>query len=139
VREPLVLAVRSVGKAATLDDLHCCFGHIDVGSLQNLHRKGFVSSLDMVGSLQMTGTCKDCIFGKMHVWSYNEDIIHKKDLLEQVHIDLWGPSSVVLARISHYFMFIINSTSSFQFVEFLREKTVEVTLNVLKKFMVEVE
>jgi len=36
-------------------------------------------------------------------------------------------------------MLIMNNMSLFQFVEFLKKKTVKVTLNILKKFMVETE
>jgi len=56
-----------------------------------------------------------------------------------VHIDLWELSPVVSAGGVYYFMLIIDSMSLFQFVEFLREKNIEVTLNMLKKFIMKAE
>ena len=93
---------------------------IDV--LRNLIKKGLVSGLDTVSQLQIMGTCKDCIFGKMHVRAYNEEVVHEAEILEYVHIDLWGPSLVVSAGGACYFMLIMNGTSAFWYVEFLREK-----------------
>ena len=90
--------------------------------LRNLIKKGLVSGLDTVSQLQIMGTCKDCIFGKMHVRAYNEEVVHEAEILEYVHIDLWGPSLVVSASGACYFMLIMNGTSAFWYVEFLREK-----------------
>jgi len=50
MREPLTLAARSVGKTVILGDWYHYFEYVGVGSLQNLHKKGLVSGLDMVGN-----------------------------------------------------------------------------------------
>jgi len=87
----------------------------------------------------MMGTCEDCIFGKMHARAYDEEVVHEAEILERVHIDLWGPSPVMLAGGARYFMLIMDGASAFWYVEFLKEKTADATLNVLKKFLAEAE
>jgi len=46
---------------------------------------------------------------------------------------------VVSAEETLYFMLIMDSTLSFWYVEFLKEKNVEIALEVLKNFMTEIE
>jgi len=87
----------------------------------------------------MMGTCEDCIFGKMHVRAYDKEVVCKAEILERIHIDLWKPSPVVLAGGACYFILIMDGALAFWYVEFLREKTVDATLNMLKKFLAEAE
>jgi len=49
------------------------------------------------------------------------------------------PSPVMSARNTRYFMMLMNSATLFRHVEFLKEKTVEATLEVLKRYMTEAE
>lgn len=46
---------------------------------------------------------------------------------------------MVSAEETLYFMLIMDSTLSFWYVEFLKEKNVEIALEVLKNFMTEIE
>ncbi|KAF9444569.1 hypothetical protein P691DRAFT_677327 [Macrolepiota fuliginosa MF-IS2] len=56
--------------------------------------KELVDGLDVVGELELGGGCEDCVFRKMHAQPYNEEVMHERETLEQVHMDLWGPSPV---------------------------------------------
>jgi len=107
--------------------------------LRNLIKKGLVSGLDTVGQLQMMGMYEDCIFGKMHVGAYDEEVVCKAEILECIYIDLWKPSPVVLAGGACYFILIMDVALAFWYVEFLRKKIVDTTLNILKKFLAEAE
>jgi len=78
----------SIVRAISLDDWHQCFGHLGIDTLRNLIKKGLVSGLDTISQLQMMGICEDCIFGKMHVRAYNEEMVCKAEILECIHIDL---------------------------------------------------
>jgi len=124
-------------RATSLDNWHQCFGHLGIDVLRNLIKKSLVSGLDTVGQLQIIGTCEDCIFGKMHMRAYNKEVVHEAEILEHIYIDLWGLLLVVSAGRAHYFMLIVDGASVFQYVEFLREKMVDATLNILKRFLVE--
>jgi len=98
-----------------------------------------VDGLDIIEAHSIEDTCENCIFRKMYNLPYNEEVIHKTKVLKYIHVDLWGLSSVILAGGSHYFMLLMDETSSFQTVEFLTEKIVENILEVLKVFITEGE
>ena len=70
---------------------------------------------------------------------YNKEATYKKVLLEQIYVNLWEPLLVVLTKEIYYFMLIMDSISSFWYIEFLKEKSIEMTLKVLKNFMTEIE
>jgi len=99
----------------------------------NLYKKELVLDLKLMGQLQMAETCEDCIFGKMYMKLY------EKEILELVYMDLWRLSPLVSARGAKYFMMLINSISTFRYIDFLKKKIAEVILKVLKKYMAEVE
>jgi len=120
-----------------MDIWHQCFGHIAVETIKNAVQKGLLDGLDMIGDHKMKGTCKDCIFGKMHNLPYNEEVIHETRVMEHIHVDLWGPSLVTSAGGSRYFMLLMDGALSFRTVEFLREKSAKNTLAILKAYITE--
>ncbi|KAJ3563743.1 hypothetical protein NP233_g8744 [Leucocoprinus birnbaumii] len=135
---PKAYLARSQRNPTSLNVWHHHFGHAGVESIKNMARKGLVDGLDVVGDLEMKGSCEDCIFGKMHARPYDEEVVPEK-VLECLHIDLWGPSPVISAGGSKYFMLIMDGASSFRAVEFLKEKTAEATLQVLRDFVTHAE
>ena len=74
---------------------------------------------------------EDYIFGKIYTKPYNEEVMHKRVLLEHIYVDLWGLSLNLSAGGAHYFMIIINSVFPFQYINFLRKMTTEMTLDIL--------
>ena len=52
--------------------------------------------------------------------------------MKHIYIDLWGHSLITSASSSWLFILLMDKTSFFQTVEFLREKSAENTLGVLK-------
>ena len=54
-------------------------------------------------------------------------------------MDLWGPSLVTFIEIVRYIIMLMDSTTLFGDVEFLKEKITKITLEVLKRYMMEVE
>lgn len=60
-------------------------------------------------------------------------------ILEYININLWELFLVISASDACYFMLIMNSTLVFQYIEFLKKKTINETLDILKRFMIEVE
>ena len=59
--------------------------------------KQFVDGLYTCGNLSMRGQYKDCIYGKYTSQPYNKNATKEKDVLEWVHIDIWGPVQTQLA------------------------------------------
>jgi len=61
-------------------------------------RNKLVDGMNTYGEIALSRICKDCIFGKYTSYPYNGTIVKERDVLEHVHIDLWGPAQVQLAR-----------------------------------------
>jgi len=70
---------------------------------------------------------------------YNEEVMYEKKILEQVYINLWRLSLVVSAKRAKYFIMLMNSISTFIYTSFLKEKMIEMALEVLKKYMTKTE
>jgi len=98
--------------------------------------KGLVNSLNIQGNLEIGGLCKDCIFGKHTVHPYDDDGIKKRDLLDRIHIDIWGPAPVQSAGGASYFMLIMDRYSLYCHVMFLSSKSTEATLKAFKNYHV---
>jgi len=54
--------------------------------------KQLVDGLHIDGDLSMRGQCEDYIYRKHISRPYNENVAKEKDVLERVHIDIWGPA-----------------------------------------------
>jgi len=44
--------------------------------------------LNITNQLQIIEICKDCVFGKIHIWPYSNKVVYKKKILECVHVDV---------------------------------------------------
>ncbi|KII83199.1 hypothetical protein PLICRDRAFT_64967, partial [Plicaturopsis crispa FD-325 SS-3] len=81
------------------------FGHVGDSALKMLISKGMVEGLDISGK-SVHGQCEDCIFGKQARRPFDEVVEHETEVLERVHIDLWGPSQVQSKSGKQYMMTI---------------------------------
>jgi len=101
--------------------------------------ENLVDGLNICGELSIGGLCEDCIYGKHAAHLYNNNKPREKNVLEHVHINIWGPSQVQSAGGALYFMIIMDSFSSYRTVTFLKTKSAEITLKIFKGFYAEVE
>ncbi|KII84467.1 hypothetical protein PLICRDRAFT_79272, partial [Plicaturopsis crispa FD-325 SS-3] len=81
------------------------FGHVGDGTLKTMISKGMVEGLDVSGKGGQ-GQCEDCIFGKQARRPFDEVVEPETEVLEWVHIDLWGPSQVMSKSGKQYMMTI---------------------------------
>jgi len=95
-------------------------------------RNKLVDGMNTYGEMVLGGICEDCIFGKHTSHPYNSTMVKERDLLEHIHIDLWGPAQVQSARGTHYFMTITDSFSSYQTAAFLASKSAEANIKGLQ-------
>jgi len=101
--------------------------------------RNLVDGLSISGELTMGGRCEDCIFGKHTAHPYN-DVGHcKTEVLERIHIDIWGPSQMQSAGGVSYFMLFMDGFSSYRTMAFLRTKSADVTLKVFSTYQTEAE
>ncbi|KAJ7093026.1 hypothetical protein C8R43DRAFT_908109, partial [Mycena crocata] len=66
---------------------------------------------DVVDGLEITsfdtpGACEDCIYGKHARRPFDEIVSHETEVLERVHIDLWGPARTVSAGGKKFMMLL---------------------------------
>jgi len=73
--------------------------------------ENLIDGLNISGELSIDGLCEDYIYGKHTAYLYNNNKTHKKEVLECIHIDIWGLSQVQSMGGASYFMIIIDSFS----------------------------
>jgi len=100
--------------------------------------KRLVYGLNTNRELVMRGRCKDCIFGKHSTHPFNKLGTREEEVLERVHIDIWGPARMQLVGGALYFLIIMDSYLSFRTVAFLN-KSAKLTLKVFRAYHIEVE
>jgi len=132
-------AAHSKRKAVNFDTWHQCLVHANADTIRTMFSKGLVDGLNIQGNLEIGGLCEDCIFGKHTAHPYNDNGIRERDLLERIHIDIWGPAPVQSAGGASYFMLIMDGYSSYRQVTFLSSKSAEATLKVFRNYHVEAE
>ena len=67
---------------------------------------------------------ESCVYGKKKRVSFvkiGEE--NKKEILELVHIDVWGPAQVSFLGVSHYYVTFIDDATRKLWVYFLRQKS----------------
>ena len=126
-------------KSASFDTWHRRLAHAGADIIREMISKQLVDGLHTYGDLAMKGQCEDCIYGKHTSQPYNENTTKEKDVLEWVHIDIWGPAQTQSAGGSRYFMMMMDSFSSYRTVAFLSSKSADITLKVFKSYQTEAE
>lgn len=87
---------KSHEKPTTIDQWHRRFCHFGERTIKEMSTKGLVDGLDILKPEkdEAIGLCEDCIFGKQTNRPYDEKVVPEKEVLERVHMDLWGPARV---------------------------------------------
>ena len=78
--------------AVSFDMWHRRLGHAGADSIKELITKKLVDGLNTDGELMMKGRCEDCIFGKHSTHPFNNHGIREEEVLERVHLNIWGPA-----------------------------------------------
>ena len=95
-------------------------GHMSEKVMKILHSKGKLPCLQSV-EIDM---CKDCILGKQRRVSFQTSgRTPKKEKLELVHSDVWGPKKVSSIGGKHYFVTFFDDHSRKVWVYFLKHKS----------------
>jgi len=98
-----------------------------------------VNRIALHSKLSMKGLYKDYIYGKYTAHLYYQNLVHKIEVLEWVHIDIWGLLPTISAGGCIYFIVIMNRFSSYRTVAFLKSKSANTILSVFKAYQVEAE
>jgi len=104
-----------------------------------MSRKEMVEGLSITRDMNIPGQYEDCILGKHAACPYNEEVIPEEEVLEHIHIDMWGPASIKSVGGASYLMVLVDGGSAMKFSYPLSHKTGDFTLQVFSKFHVAVE
>jgi hypothetical protein len=137
--QPSTNLAESKQKPVPFDTWHCRLAHAGEGTLKEMMRSKLVDGLEIDGQLEMRGKCEDCIYGKHTAHLHNEKGEVEKEVLEQIHVDLWGPATIQSAGGAKYLMVIVDGASSYRTVFPIHEKTAEMTMRCLKEFVTKAE
>ena len=83
-------------KTMSMDELHCRLSHITPLLIQEIMAKGMVEGVKLDPEQQHMGQCESCEYAKATWWPIGKEHEpkHCKNLGDEVHSDLWGPSPV---------------------------------------------
>ena len=126
-------------KPVTFDTWHRRLGHVGAGKLCEMISQDLVDGLNVQGELNMSRQCEDCIFGKHTTHPFNGKGDREKELLERIHLDIWGPAQMKSAGGALYFLVLMDGFSSYRTVTFLSEKSADSTLKVFQTYLTEAE
>jgi len=128
---------QSKRKSVTFDIWHCQLVHTGADKLKEMIMHGLVDGLNICGDLKLDSQCEDYIFGKHTTHTYTDKGNREKEVLERIHIDIWGPAQTQSAGGSLYFMMIVNGFFAYKSAVFLSTKSADTTLRVLKAYQIE--
>ena len=99
---------------------HKRLGHMSEKGMKVMHSKGKLPSLRSIEN----DICEDCIIGKQkRVTFQTSGRTPKKEKLELVHSNVWGPTTVPSVGGKHYFVTFIDDHSRKVWVYFLKHKS----------------
>lgn len=132
-RAPSAYISRSQNKPVNCATWHRRLGHAGEAGVKILVSRELVAGLEVTDE-EAVGMCEDCIFGKQTRRPFDEDVTPERQVLERVHIDLWGPARVKSTGGKTYLMLFIDGGSSHAEGYFLADKTADSTLTALKHY-----
>ena len=103
---------------------HRRLAHVNMRTLQSLHKGGHILGLKDDVSFCKDRVCRACVEGKMHDSPHkSKNIISSKRILELLHVDLFGPPSHASLGGKKYCLVIVDDYSRFTWVYFFKLKS----------------
>ena len=102
---------------------HRRLAHVNMRSLQSLHKGGHILGLKDNVVFAKDRVCRACVEGKMHDSPHkHKTIISSKRILELLHVDLFGPPSHASLGGKKYCLVIVDDYSRYCWVYFFKTK-----------------
>jgi len=103
---------------------HRRLAHVNMRTLQSLHKGGHILGLKDNVSFAKDRVCRACVEGKMHDSPHpSKTIVSSKRILELLHVDLFGPPSHTSLGGKKYCMVIVDDYSRYTRVYFFKLKS----------------
>ncbi|KAK1628973.1 hypothetical protein QYE76_003288 [Lolium multiflorum] len=117
---------------------HRRLAHVNMRTLQSLHKGNHIVGLMENVSFAKDRVCRACVEGKMHDSPHpSKTIISSKRILELLHVDLFGPTTHASFGGKKYCLVIVDDYSRYTWVFFL--KTKDETQQIFIDFATEVQ
>jgi len=103
---------------------HRRLAHVNMRTLQSLHKGGHILGLKDNVSFAKDRVCRACVEGKMHDSPHpSKTIVSSKRILELLHVDLFGPPSHTSLGGKKYCLVIVDDYSRYTWVYFFKLKS----------------
>ena len=102
---------------------HRRLAHVNMRTLQSLHKGGHIVGLKENVCFAKDRVCRSCVEGKMHdIYHPSKTIISSKRVLELLHVDLFGPIPEASLGGKKYCLVIVDDYSRYTWVFFFKTK-----------------
>ena len=103
---------------------HRRLAHVNMRTLQSLHKEGHIVGLKENVSFAKDRVCRACVLGKMHDAPHKPtNQIKSNKILELLHVDLFGPPSHASLGGKKYCLVIVDDFSRYSWVYFFKLKS----------------
>jgi transposase InsO family protein len=126
---------RSTTKTTDILTWHRRLAHVSIPRILRMANRNLVNGLD-ISSKTVSGMCEDCLYAKATKRPFDEVLEHEADVLERVHLDLWGPARTKSQGGAVYMALYTDGRSSVRIPYFLPNKLASTTLKSLHDFRV---
>lgn len=102
-------------KTLTIEEVHVWLGYIAPSSMWQMLLDGSIIGITLDETESTIGTCKSFKYGKT-VWKPIDkirDLARHEALGNEVHTNLWGPSTVETSEHHHYYVSFIDNHTHF--------------------------
>ncbi|KAF8830805.1 hypothetical protein HHX47_DHR2000963 [Lentinula edodes] len=140
LEKPNVLAnsARSHEKAVDIHTWHRRLGHVGITRILRMSSKNLVDGLHIT-SRKVEGMCEPCLYGKATRRPFDEKVVHESEVLERVHIDLWGQSRTKSRGGATWMILFTDGRSTVKVPDFLSNKLAATTLKSFHRYCLKAE
>ncbi|MCO5596795.1 hypothetical protein L7F22_050865 [Adiantum nelumboides] len=118
-----IIFAHGSGVVADIEILHKRIEHANVQRLKTMQSQELVTGLPVFKVVDMQKVCEACQFGKQAKASFPHDKHVSRNVLELVHLDVWGPAKTASMGGCRFYVTFIDDHTRKVWVYFMKEKS----------------
>ncbi|KAF5387409.1 hypothetical protein D9757_007833 [Collybiopsis confluens] len=126
-------SARSHEKAVDIGTWHRRLAHVSIPRILRMASKNLVDGLH-IKSKKVLGMCEACLYGKATRRPFDEKVVHETEVLERVHLDLFGPARTRSRGGAEYMMLCTDGGSAMRVPYFLPDKRANTMLKEFHRY-----